>query len=78
MRLEVKYFGMITEWASTEEESIEVDGTSVADLKYALVKRIPQLKDISYQIALNQKLVNSEALINDADVVAVLPPFAGG
>ena len=78
MRLEVKYFGMIAEWASTEQESIEVDGTSVAALKYALVKRIPRLKDISYQIALNQKLVNSETLVNDADEVAVLPPFAGG
>ena len=74
----MKYFGMIAEWASTEEESIEVDGSSVADLKSALVKRIPQLKDISYQIALNQKLVNNEKLINDADEVAVLPPFAGG
>ena len=78
MRLKVRYFGMITEWAGTDSEEVEIDGNQVEELRYALVRSIPQLGTITFQIAVNQSIANSETILNENDEVAVLPPFAGG
>ena len=78
MRLKVRYFGMIMEWAGTDSEEVEIDGKMVEELRYALVRSIPQLGTITFQIAVNQSIANSETIMNENDEVAVLPPFAGG
>ena len=69
---------MITEWARTDSVAIEVAGNTVEDLKSALIKSIPQLETITFQIAVNQSIVSSETTLKENDEVAVLPPFAGG
>lgn len=78
MRLKVRYFGMITEWAGTDYEDVEIVGNKVEELRSALVRSIPQLATITFQIAVNQSIVSSEIALNENDEVAILPPFAGG
>lgn len=78
MELNVKYFGMVAEWTGSASGPLEFDGHSVADLKEQLEARIPQLKDITYQVAVNQKIVGNRQLLQEHDDLAVLPPFAGG
>ena len=78
MRLNVKYFGMIVEWSQEDKSQIEVEGSSVDELRSALVQAIPQLKTITYQIAVNQKLVTTDIDLSEDDEIAILPPFAGG
>lgn len=78
MRLNVKYFGMIVEWSQADQSQIEVEGSSVDELRSTLVKAIPQLKTITYQIAVNQKLVTTDIALSEDDEIAILPPFAGG
>ncbi len=78
MRLKVRYFGMITEWAGTDSEQVEIDGNSVSELKTKLIASIPQLETITYQVAINQSIASEATVLNENDEVAILPPFAGG
>ncbi len=78
MKLKVKYFGMIAEWANTGKELLAVGGSTVDGLRTVLAKKIPQLRSVSYQIAVNQKIATGETTLNENDEVAILPPFAGG
>ncbi|MCF8277065.1 MAG: MoaD/ThiS family protein [Flavobacteriales bacterium] len=78
MKFNVKYFGMIAEWAGSENDQLDFSGTSVAELRSEIEKRIPGLNSASYQIAVNHVIVAEDAIITLGDEIAVLPPFAGG
>lgn len=78
MKLKVRYFGMIAEWAGANSETIAFDGIEVGTLIKQLETDLPKLKDISYQIAVNQKITSSKATLAENDEVSLLPPFAGG
>ena len=78
MKLNVKYFGMIAEWAGSENGQLDFSGTSVAELRSQIEKRIPGLSSASYQIAVNHVIVSDDAVITLGDEIAILPPFAGG
>jgi molybdopterin synthase sulfur carrier subunit len=78
MKLTINYFGMIAEAVGSSKADFELHGKIVSDLKNELGTTFPELLGMSYQIAVNQKLVSSETKINEQDEIAVLPPFAGG
>ena len=78
MKLNVKYFGMIAEWAGSENGQLDFFGTSVGDLRSEIEKRIPGLNSASYQIAVNHVIPAEDAIITQGDEIAILPPFAGG
>lgn len=77
--LKLKYFGAVAEKTKVQEEKIPFSNSSLQELVDALEQKY-DLASLSYSIAVNQKLVqdkNSYMLISN-DVVALLPPFAGG
>lgn len=78
MKLTINYFGMIAEVVGSSKADFELRGRNVSDLKSELENTFPELLGMSYQIALNQKLVSTETEIMEQDEIAVLPPFAGG
>lgn len=80
MKLNVKYFGMIAEAVSKQEENVEISGQqiSVAYLVEVLLKKYPELNLKSFKIAVNQTITENTAIINENDEIALLPPFAGG
>lgn len=78
MKLNVKYFGMIAEWAGSENGQLDFFGTSVGDLRSEIEKRIPGLNSASYQIAVNHVIAADDAIVTLGDEIAILPPFAGG
>ena len=78
MKLNVKYFGMIAEWAGAENSQLDFSGTSVAELRSQIEKLVPGLNSASYQIAVNHVIATDEAVITLGDEIAILPPFAGG
>lgn len=75
----VKYFGAIAEQTKKNEEEFSFSNNSLNDflsdltLKYAL-------SDLSFSVAVNQKMVQNPAdySLKSNDVIALLPPFAGG
>lgn len=78
MSIEVKYFGMIEELVGKPSEIIEKQRflNTASSNKDVLVELYPQLKEISFQIAVDRSL-NAEVKENTIEI-ALLPPFAGG
>ncbi|MEP7196133.1 MAG: MoaD/ThiS family protein [Saprospiraceae bacterium] len=77
MSIKILAFGKVSElvgkstWSATEIKDTK-------ELKEHLEKEFPELKNISYFIAVNKSLIESEIILNPEDVVALMPAFSGG
>lgn len=80
MCITLKYFGLLAEIANCNEEQMVLDDdvNTLLGLKSAIENRFPAFQKTAYSIALNQSLTNEDSPLNTQDVVAFLPPFAGG
>lgn len=80
MNISVKYFGIVADFTQKKEEvfSLNEDVNSIETLQSKLEQLYPEIKSTTYSLALNQKLVNQNAALQDEDEIALLPPFAGG
>lgn len=81
IRVKVVYFGEARDAAGTSEEELSLPGgTSVAALLGAAAKAHGRLSMIrgTMRIAVNEELAAAADRLEDGDVVALLPPVAGG
>lgn len=79
MKVKLMYFGMVAEMANTNEEIIEVENHSTSkELCLRLEKKLNNLKQLDYRLAINESLINENIELKENDIIAVLPPFAGG
>jgi molybdopterin converting factor small subunit len=72
---------MIAEANSISEESIEINDQKTvtsSGLSTLLHNKYPRLKELNYKFAINQNFASDAQAIQANDVVALLPPFAGG
>jgi molybdopterin synthase sulfur carrier subunit len=57
----------------------EFVGKTVADVQQALIAQgMTALKDDSIRTALNQDFCATDAIVNDGDEIAFMPPVTGG
>ena len=77
MKLTIKYFGLLAEVTSCNEEQIEFSGTKINELLEAMYSKYPKLKETDFQIAQNNTITNDDTEISSTEI-ALLPPFAGG
>ena len=79
MKVEVKYFGMIAEKLGKQMEEISLhNDKKEIDLKVFFQTTYPELKDLTYQIAVDHNfrtVISSQESVKE---IALLPPFAGG
>jgi sulfur-carrier protein len=54
------------------------DAADTENLIKELHEMYPALAETKYVIAVNKQVVNSNTLLNENSVVALLPPFSGG
>ena len=75
----VKYFGAIAEKTKLQGEAIPCSDLSLQELLDGLSQKY-DLVSLSFSIAVNQKIVQDTQnyMLISNDVVALLPPFAGG
>lgn len=77
--IEIKYFGAVAEKTKCSFEKISSSELSLQKLLQDLEKKY-QFEAMTFSVAVNQKVVpkatNYE--LQTSDVVALLPPFAGG
>ena len=80
MEITVKYFGIIADITQKKEEVIFVDDETNTLKKMQLKLEIsyPKILVINYSIALNQKFLQNDISLKNNDIIALLPPFAGG
>ena len=79
MKCNVLYFGMIAEATQKDNEELTFENeVSIVQLKDLLKEKYNSLQKMSFQIALNQKIVSEKTIIENNNEIAILPPFAGG
>jgi molybdopterin synthase sulfur carrier subunit len=80
MTITVKYFGIIADFTKKKEEGFHLNETmnSIQSLQSHLEKVYPEIKNTAYSFALNQKMTNQDATLQNQDEIALLPPFSGG
>lgn len=79
MKVKVQYYGMISERMKkdSEEMNLDVKGDSL-NLKAFMESKYPELKRMTYQIAVDQELKETIDSHDEVKEIALLPPFAGG
>jgi molybdopterin converting factor subunit 1 len=79
IQLKILFFGSLTDVVKSASVHTDVkNGFSVDDLKRMLSTQYPLLDNHTFNVAVNQEIVNDTFVLNDGDEVALLPPFAGG
>ncbi len=80
MIVTLKYFGLLVDITQKKEEifAMEESKVSVSFLKTKIETAYAELKNTNYSIAVNQSMTSLDYNIKDQDVIAFLPPFAGG
>lgn len=75
----LKYFGAIADKTRSNEEEISLKQISLKQLMDELEQK-HQLNTFSFRVAVNQKMIQNieNVVLKDNDVIALLPPFAGG
>lgn len=80
MILNIKYFGVLADITKSKEEQMVLDESNlnVNSLRLKIESMYQELQKNNYSIAVNQTIVGMDVLLRDQDVIAFLPPFAGG
>jgi molybdopterin converting factor subunit 1 len=82
MQVRVLYFAALRELAHTGEETLSLgpETRSLADLRAELERRRPELRGRlgAVRLALNETFAEPGTLLSGGDVVALIPPVAGG
>ena len=77
--IEIKYFGAVAEKTKCAFEKVSSSEVSLQKLLQDLEIKY-QFESLSFSVAVNQKIVSktTDYKLQTSDVVALLPPFAGG
>ena len=78
MKVNVLFFGSLIDVTGGSQEIQLTDVRDIDGVKNDLQQKYPQLQNYTFRIALNQKIIDENHDLNDNDVIALLPPFAGG
>lgn len=79
MIVKVEYYGQVAEIVGSQQQQIELGEASVlSDLIQEIESQFGDLAAIKKQYAVNNSMVDTHTTLNNNDLVAVLPPFAGG
>jgi molybdopterin synthase sulfur carrier subunit len=77
--IEVKYFGAVAEKTKCTFEQVSFSHISLQELLRNLEEKY-KFDTLSFSVAVNQKIVPkaTDCTLQRNDIVALLPPFAGG
>jgi molybdopterin converting factor small subunit len=77
MEIKVLFFGVLAEVTMVNCNHYS-DVKSFSDLKGRIEDEFPEIIHYNFRYSLNNVLVDNDAVLNDGDEVALMPPFAGG
>ncbi|MFO0685749.1 MAG: molybdopterin converting factor subunit 1 [Sandaracinus sp.] len=81
MKVRVLYFAVARELAGTREEELELEApATIAEARRAIERAHPALgaRDARLRVAKNESFAGDAEPLADGDVLAILPPVAGG
>ena len=77
MEVKVLFFGVLAEVSGTSFKHYQ-DVGSIGDLKLRIQDDFPEIVHYVFRISLNNAITDNDLVLKDGDVVALMPPFAGG
>jgi len=77
MKVNILLFGQLTDITGADSFIIE-DTIDTDSLVISLQKNYPALSNARYLIAVDKKVIETNTLLPDNCIVALLPPFSGG
>lgn len=80
MKVNVKYFGLLLDITQEKEEQFSLGAMpiSVRELIEKIEIKYPLISELNFIVAVNQSISSSDILLKNNDIIALLPPFAGG
>ncbi len=79
MQIDVLYFASLAEQAGKDEERLSFDGSSLTELYQLLADKYQfSLSQEKIAVAINHKMTDWDSKINAGDIIAFIPPVAGG
>ena len=78
MKINILLFGSLIDATEGIAEFQLDDLNDVNKVKKTLLEKYPKLDNYTFRVAVNQQIVENNQVLSDSDVVAFLPPFAGG
>jgi molybdopterin synthase sulfur carrier subunit len=75
MKIKVLTFGSITDILNRE---FYVEALDTNSLMASLIERHNSLKERKLLIAVNNTIVQENTILNEHDVVNIMPPYSGG
>lgn len=77
IKVTVKLYGILAEIAG--KPSLILENVSDSDdLKKHLLYLFPEMREHTFIVAVNNKLINKPTKLTNGDEIAVMPPFSGG
>lgn len=77
MEIKVLFFGVLTEVTGTSFKHYN-DVKSTSDLKLRVQDDFPEIAHYNFRISVNNEITDREVLLKSGDILAYMPPFAGG
>ena len=77
MKLEINYYGVLSDLTGQSQEIVELETPTVAFLFETLYLRYPKLKTTTFKVASENKIIDNDATITTTSI-SLLPPFSGG
>lgn len=74
----IHYFAGVREITGTPRESLSYSGHTVEQLRDALIQKYPGMQGSAVQFAVNEEYALPDDVLNEGDVVALIPPVSGG
>lgn len=80
MEIELLFFGSIQDVIGKRTEKVTLNSSSsIKEFRVFLEEKYPKLKTLSqFSIAINMEYATDEQLIENGDMVALIPPVSGG
>ncbi len=77
MSIEIKFFGSLADIVGSNEMHLQ-NVSDTDSLLEKIISDFPKLNGYSFVLAVNRKIITVNQMLKTGDVVAFLPPFAGG
>ena len=80
MKIKILFFGIIKDLINQNSLDFELEKqTTILDFKILIINNYPKLASFnSFSVAVNEEYKGDSYILQDKDIIALIPPVSGG